>query len=95
MALGEVAAEKVRAVISRDKARDVYDLDFLIKRKSVAFDEALANQKLAYYDIGFSKKTFFEKIDRCEKNWKKDLGPLVFGELPGFREVRKTLDGWI
>ncbi|MBI4163066.1 MAG: nucleotidyl transferase AbiEii/AbiGii toxin family protein [Candidatus Aenigmarchaeota archaeon] len=57
----EILAEKVRAIMSRDKARDVYDLWFLLD-KGVNFDMKLVAKKLEYYN----KK--FDKILRPQKN---------------------------
>ena len=51
----EIAAEKVRAILSRDKARDVYDLWFLLK-KGIMLDEALIEKKLKIAEMHFSKK---------------------------------------
>lgn len=94
MALHEVAAEKVRAIMTRDKARDLYDLSFLVQNKSAKFDEGMINAKLAYYGLKFSQKEFGEKISEKEEFWKGELKPLVFGGLPDFEEAEKIVKKW-
>jgi len=94
MALDEVAAEKVRAFMTRDKARDLYDLSYLILNKGVKFDEEMVNAKLAYYNLKFSQKSFFEKLSEKGEYWKGELKPLVFGELPSFEDSEKTVKKW-
>lgn len=80
MSLNEVAAEKIRAVLTRDKARDAYDLAFLFG-KGVSPDIPLINKKLEYYGMSFSEEEFGEKLLEKKKIWKQELGQLVFGEL--------------
>jgi len=38
----EILAEKVRAILTRQKPRDIYDLWFLLTRKNIVFDPSLA-----------------------------------------------------
>ncbi len=87
MSLDEVAAEKIRAIISRDKARDLYDLHFLLARTNAALDLELAADKLKYYGIKFSKELLRRKIREKEPHWKAELSQLIFGELPEFGSV--------
>lgn len=94
MALDEVAAEKVRAILTRDKARDLYDLSFLIQNKGVKFDEEMINAKLAYYGLKFSQKEFGKKLGEKEEYWKGELKPLLFGELPDFEEAENMVKKW-
>lgn len=76
MKLEEVLAEKIRAIMVRDKARDVYDLSYLLKRK-IKFDKDLVNNKLKYYDLHWQKKEFFVKINKTESTWERELKLLV------------------
>jgi len=94
MALDEVAAEKVRAIMTRDKARDLYDLAYLIQNKGVHFNEEMANAKLAHYEMKFSQKAFEGKLKEKKDFWKSELLPLVFGELPAFEDAEKTAKRW-
>ena len=95
MALEEVGAEKVRAILTREKARDVYDLYYLISKKRIGFDDGLINSKLEYYKIKFSPKGFLKGILGHHAYYEKELRGLVFGELPKFDEVKKALLNWI
>ena len=94
MALDEVAAEKVRAIMTRDKARDLYDLSFLIEKKGVRFDEEMINAKLAHYEMKFSRKEFDKKIIEKKKFWKSELLPLVFDKLPAYEDAQKNAKDW-
>jgi hypothetical protein len=82
----EIVAEKVRAVLTREKPRDVYDLWFLLG-KGVAFDLGIVNKKLNLYRITFDLDRFASAIKRKKGLWQTDLKNLVFGELPDFDEV--------
>jgi len=87
----EIAAEKIRGVMTREKPRDVYDLWFLIKRDTKV-DIALANKKLKIYGMKFHPKTFSEKLYEKREMWRRDLGGLVIGTLPEFDEVEAELE---
>ena len=82
----EILAEKVRAVLTRNRARDVYDLWFLLK-KGTGFELNLVNEKLKYYRKVFEKEVFMERIQRTEGYWESELKPLVIGRLPRFDAV--------
>lgn len=74
---GEMLAEKIRAITSREKGRDLYDIWYLMAR-GTKIDEVLMAKKLAY----FNEKLDWDKIKgRVEKFDKKkfvlDLRPFV------------------
>lgn len=94
MALDEVAAEKVRAIVTRNKARDVFDLSFLIQ-KGVLFDAKLADEKLKYYGKTFSSGDFMRAVEARKPSWAKELDSLVLGELPSFSDARKMIAEWV
>jgi predicted nucleotidyltransferase component of viral defense system len=89
MDLEEVLAEKIRALIWRAKARDLYDLWFLL-RKNIKPKIKLIEKKLSYYDLKFDKEDFFKKIKLLEKNWELELRPLVT-TLPPFKVVKEDV----
>ncbi len=95
MQLEEVAAEKIRAIMTRDKARDVFDLQYLIEKKSVAFNLALADKKLAFYGTKFSIKEFLEKTRQKQAFFEKELKNIVFSELPPFRQAMRSIQKWV
>jgi predicted nucleotidyltransferase component of viral defense system len=86
----EIAAEKIRTIMSRNKARDIYDLWFLLK-KGIEIDRELLDKKLEYYNLVFDKKQFEEKLDEKKAEWKEDLARFVFGPLPEFKQVRADI----
>ena len=95
MDLNEVAAEKIRAIITRKKARDVYDLYFLIKNKNVVFEKSFVNDKLKYYDLEFSKDDFINYLKEKGPYWKEELEPLVFEDLPSVEVGYKVIEKWL
>ncbi|MFH0713217.1 MAG: nucleotidyl transferase AbiEii/AbiGii toxin family protein [Candidatus Micrarchaeota archaeon] len=94
MTLDEIAAEKTRAILTRNAPRDVYDLYFLINSQQVKFKKELVAKKLEYYQIAFSQTLFNKKITEKQQAWKKELSGLIFAELPEFKIVEKTLIQW-
>ncbi|HIH22274.1 TPA: nucleotidyl transferase AbiEii/AbiGii toxin family protein [Candidatus Micrarchaeota archaeon] len=85
MSAGEILAEKVRAIMNRNKARDVYDLAFLL-RKGAKFDIELINKKTEYYKENFVLDVFEEELRKKERNWKTDLHGLI-KYIPDFEET--------
>ena len=68
----EIISEKVRAIMTRNKARDVYDLWFLLK-KGIKPDMGLINQKLKIYRMKFEFDNFVRLIDEKKATWDMDL----------------------
>jgi hypothetical protein len=85
----EILAEKVRAILTRTRARDVYDIFFLIQ-KGIEPQLDLINEKLSYYNLTFNYQTFIEKLNEIEKVWENELSQLV-KILPEFSEVREII----
>ncbi|MFA5333635.1 MAG: nucleotidyl transferase AbiEii/AbiGii toxin family protein [Candidatus Nanoarchaeia archaeon] len=83
----EIFAEKIRAIISRNKARDLYDLYFLLSI-GVKCEQELIQKKLEYYKIIFTKKLFYEKLEEKKHTWDSELSPLM-KNIPDFNEVLK------
>lgn len=89
----EIAAEKIRCIITREKPRDIYDLWFLSK-KGITLDVSLINKKLKIYKLTFNQKKFIEKVNEKQKMWKRDLKGLIIGNLPEFDDVVTELVDW-
>lgn len=74
----EIFAEKIRAILTRTKGRDLYDLWYLISQDA-GLNKELVRKKLKYYhleDIGRDKT--LERINHfSKKNFILDLRPLV------------------
>lgn len=90
MQQSEIAAEKVRAILTREQARDVYDFWFLLKNNAV-LDKAMIEKKLAYYKKAWHQNEFLRALNAKEKIWLTELTPLVSATLPSFAEVRKEI----
>jgi len=85
----EILAEKIRAIQTRTKARDAYDLWFLLK-KGIAFDKKLVKEKLKFYKQEWDTKLFKKMINMKKSIWNTELNPLV-KNVPNFDEVRKYI----
>jgi len=89
----EIAAEKIRCIITREKPRDIYDLWFLSK-KGITLDVSLINKKLKIYKLIYDSEKFIEKVNEKQKMWKRDLQDLIIGSLPKFDDVVAELINW-
>lgn len=86
----EIAAEKIRGILTRDRPRDVYDLWYLL-RKGARPNVSLINRKLRLYGLKYDPGTLERKIEEKRGMWRRDLGGLVLGSLPDFDSVRREL----
>jgi predicted nucleotidyltransferase component of viral defense system len=84
----EIFAEKIRAFLSREKYRDVYDLWILLEL-GAKFKKDLIGEKLTYYNIDYSPGDFREKIDSLsKKEFVEEIRPFVpIGERNGLGEL--------
>ncbi len=65
MDINEIFAEKIRAVITRDSARDVYDLWYLINKKDLHINQEIQNmitEKLKYYKLDWDFENFKKRL---------------------------------
>ena len=85
----EILAEKIRAIFTRNKARDVYDLNFLLS-KAVPINKEVIQKKLDYYKIKFSLRELKKKVHEYGKIWEKELRYLV-SNVPDFNKVEKNI----
>jgi hypothetical protein len=89
----EIAAEKIRCIMTREKPRDVYDLWFLCKR-GIMIDVPLADKKLRLCGLKYDQKQFLEKVCEKQKMWNLDLKDFLIGTLPNFDDVFSELGSW-
>ena len=89
MNLDEIFAEKVRTILTRTKARDVFDLRFLL-HKGVYIDEHLVNEKLREYNLKYSKPALVDKLKAVKSIWQNELSQLV-KVVPEFDEMMKQI----
>ncbi|MCX6814612.1 MAG: nucleotidyl transferase AbiEii/AbiGii toxin family protein [Candidatus Aenigmarchaeota archaeon] len=85
----EILAEKVRAILTRTTARDVYDIWFLLNN-GVKFDQNLVKKKLEYYNQKWNPREFSRKLGMKSSIWKTELESLI-PNVPDFREARKLI----
>jgi predicted nucleotidyltransferase component of viral defense system len=91
----EIFSEKIRAIMTRNKARDVYDLSFLAKEKEENyFDISLINEKLKYYNKKWSEKEFISSLNEKKNIWLTELTPLL-DNTPEFKSAKKEILGAI
>lgn len=74
----EIVAEKIRAIMTRDKGRDIYDLWFLLS-KNIPINVILVEEKLKYYQIpSFDQTALVAKINAySQEKFVLDLRPFV------------------
>mgnify|MGYP001618843670 CR=1 FL=1 len=87
----EILAEKVRAISTRKKPRDIYDLWFLLVIKNTSFDIKIINEKLSLYNIKYNIKEFEDKMNDMKNLWETDLKHLIIGDLPDFNKVKNEI----
>lgn len=78
MGKDEIIAEKIRAILTREKGRDLYDLWFLLLDKGT-INKDLVREKLAYYgDKNLSLDDLHDRIKNFSyKHYSDDLRPFV------------------
>ncbi len=81
----EIFAEKIRAIMSRNKSRDVFDLHFLLE-KGVKFNLEFVNKKLEYYQEKFDRKKFLMKVKEKKIIWGTELKEYC-SFVPDFEKV--------
>lgn len=89
LTLGEILAEKVRALMVRGKPRDLYDL-WVLLGSGVKIDLPRINKKLALYQKTFASNEFKKKIKQAQKTWEIDLQGLLPQVVPS-DEVEKEV----
>lgn len=90
----EILAEKFRALCTRKKARDVYDIWFLINHDTQTSLD-LINQKMAFYHQEFSISSIPERLAQFKTLWKTELQSFIIGPLPEFSGVRDQILNYI
>jgi uncharacterized protein len=87
----EMLAEKVRALMTREKPRDAYDIWFLLKNR-VKIDMNLVKRKLDVYGITYSWQEFKKALDSKERMWNTDLTDLIIGTLPEYDMISLDIE---
>lgn len=87
MNIEEIAAEKMRALIITRKPRHLYDVWFLL-RKRTRPSKDLLNKKLKLYDETFDVDRLRSVVKEVEANWQTDLRALL-PQVPEFSNVER------
>lgn len=87
----EIINEKVRAIMTRNKARDVFDSYFLVKEDKLKFNKKIVTEKLGYYKLLFSMEEFESSIEKKREMWKPELQSIVLISLPDFTDARNLI----
>ncbi len=85
----EILAEKIRTIMTRDKARDLYDLFFLFE-KNIKSNKELINEKLKLYDLVWDRKEFVESLKSKKEIWESELKQLI-RRVPNFEKTLKLI----
>jgi hypothetical protein len=91
MDLKEIFSEKIRAIYTRRKGRDIYDIWFLINKKHIYLTKdtiSLINKKLMFKGIGSSKKfsltSFKKSLLDLKDVFSKDMYEIKFQDIDNF-----------
>ena len=93
MSLEEILAEKIAAMIERNKMRDVYDVYFLVAIKNVQYNEKMVIEKMLRRGEVFQKIDLIKKLGEVQNKmkWKSELAYIV-NPLPDNLEVISMLE---
>jgi len=74
----EILAEKIRALFTRNKPRDLFDLWFLLKQET-PINWQFVVEKMKYYPaVEYSQKILLEILDKVDpKTFERDLGQFL------------------
>ncbi len=84
--LEEIVSEKIHSIFARKKARDLFDLFFLLRISNFSLE--LVNEKLKIFNMIFDFKEFSKKLDNLQELWEKELKPFVLTELFSFETAK-------
>ena len=86
--LEELIAEKIRAIIQRNKPRDYLDIYYILYKENFDFKSVIdiAKQKLKLYNDKFDIKGIFNNLDIVRSLWEQDLRDIL-PYIPDFDKV--------
>jgi len=88
----ELIAEKIRALIQRNKPRDYLDTYYILNKDRIKFDAIikLAKKKLKNVNDSYGINRIFNNLDIVKSSWEKDLRELILN-IPDFNDVIEKL----
>lgn len=92
MQLEEIVAEKVAAILERDKMRDIYDLHYLLSVRGAKFDTDLVREKLRLRGSKYEPDTLRVKVEGVRNStWRSELAYLVQPLVDSSKAVSELL----
>jgi len=85
----EIFAEKIRALMTRKRARDLFDLYFLIESNALCSKE-LIEKKIKYYNEKFDFGKLIRNLKGLENKWEIELKGFTT-TLPQFKIIEKKV----
>ncbi|RLF69280.1 MAG: hypothetical protein DRN57_01370 [Thermoplasmata archaeon] len=76
MKLDEILSEKIRAIMTRRRPRDLYDASMLLER-GVHINRELVEAKLEYSGMSFDEETLLKRSSELKKMWNAELKQLL------------------
>ncbi|MGC8497597.1 MAG: nucleotidyl transferase AbiEii/AbiGii toxin family protein [Thermoplasmata archaeon] len=89
MNMEEILSEKIRALVMREKARDAYDIYFLLQ-KGIKPNMDMIKIKLTEKNIDFDLALIKKALIDINKIWKKELDPILIS-VPSFNPIEKYI----
>ncbi len=83
----EILGEKMRALITRSRARDLYDIFFLLK-KDTRIDWNIIEEKMKYYDIAIDIDGISEAVAGRASSWDREITRLT-ALTQDFEDIKK------
>lgn len=75
----EIFAEKFRAIMTREKARDIYDFDFLISKKYDLLYSLMEKKMRIYENAQINYPNFLKKINLFKNDeWKIEINNIIY-----------------
>lgn len=85
----EIFAEKIRTLLTRKRARDLFDIYFLLSN-NVHADVTLIKNKMEYYGTEFKLENVLKNIGSLKSLWKPELEGFT-QKLPDFETANKSV----
>lgn len=91
--LEELIAEKIRAIIQRNKPRDYLDIYYILDNKDINWKKVIniVKKKLEITKDEFSIERIFNNLDIVKSLWEQDLRELL-PSIPDFDKVIRKLE---
>ncbi|MFW3147036.1 MAG: nucleotidyl transferase AbiEii/AbiGii toxin family protein [Thermoplasmatota archaeon] len=86
----EILAEKIRALMTRRRPRDLFDACRLLER-GLVIDKGLVSRKLDHYGIALDEETIVRRASELDRRWELELKQLL-GSVPDHGACMAIID---